>query len=76
MEDHIYFEDSKLTCSICNNSEVHNGDGFNNFKIHPIRNKSIANPSDTNSDMEYWAECLKCRKSTNPIKAKTPYLYY
>ncbi len=76
MKDHIYFKDGELTCSICHSNEAHNGSDFTRFKIHPIYNKDIVNPSDTNSDMGFWAECLTCKKATKPENSRTPYLYY
>lgn len=72
-DSHIYYKDGQLACSVCKDSEIAQ-DGFKRFKIHPILNKNIANPSDTNSDMQFWAECPTCRRQTKICSI--PYLYY
>lgn len=75
MEKYIYFNDGKLACSVCGDFEtIHGDDGFKRFKLHPIFNKNIVNPSSVNSDLLFWTECPTCRKST--AQHVGPYLYY
>lgn len=74
-EQYIYVENGKISCSVCGDSEILDGDdGFTRFKTHAIHDKNIAKPSASNLDYKLWAECPTCKRQTG--LHFSPYLYY
>ncbi len=73
-KSYIYFDDKKLTCSQCGDSETAEENGFIRFKIHPVLNKNIVRTSSSNPDVKFWAECPTCNRQTGLYPS--PYLYY